>query len=144
MNATQYARWVKRLIGDVTDRNLICKILKDNGFRFFFSGFYKKAYRHPNHPQFLTKVYRDDVDSEEDSQYVPKEIEPFYLQPILLTEDYMVQPFANGKGGNPSKAFAWFKNHHPELMTSAFSYYDMKPSNVRFHDNRAVIIDFVS
>jgi hypothetical protein len=115
----------------------ISGVLRKNGFKFFFAGAYKNVYRHPEHKDFVVKVYKHASDYQEDSYYCPKRISRHVLHPLFKSKKYLIQEFANGRGGDSRSACNKILK---ELKTAR--YFDIEPRNCRFHNNRPVIIDY--
>lgn len=136
LEAKQFIRSIRSLIGKATTVKEITSLLKERGFIRVDDGAYKYVYRRGDDP-YCVKVYRNRYGWKHDSFKVPKHLSKYYLHPVFVNKRFIIQKWAE-----PAKNLK--KKELKKIpKTVANSGYDLHGGNIRIDGKREVIIDFI-
>ena len=133
-----YIKSIKSLIGKTKDVDKIVTSLKERGFVQIDSGAYKYVLRRGDDP-YCVKVYRYDTSWEYDSFKVPRHLSKYYLHPIFINKQFIIQKWAEKKWNLNKKDVKKIPN---DFIKKNYWNYDLHCANIRIDGNKEVIIDF--
>lgn len=142
MTKHEFVKWVRQITKGCIKWRRICQVLEIYGFKLVGAGAHKRAFLHKNYPQWVVKVFDGPTIwyyCHSTTGIIPKPLQPFWLKNIYVCRRFIIQPYANGKGGTNREAYKALK----EILGKGISSkYDLFECNVRYHDGNPVIIDF--
>lgn len=142
MTDNQFTKFIRELVRGCNDLHKLRGILKNKGFYKIGEGAYKKTYYNDNYPYWVVKVFKEPgiwYGDHSTCGIIPKEIQPYWLKNIFVSRRFIIQPFANEKGGTDEEANQWFKE---KFNGQEYPKFDVYINNTKYHNGKVVLIDF--